>query len=92
MTTITDLKTEILAKAVEDSDFRARLLADPKAVVSAETGVEIPEWYNIEIHEDTATAAHLILPPTDRLTEADLALVSGGGGAYAGQGIWGPGS
>ena len=57
------MKTEILAKAVGDSDFRARLIADPKAVGSAETGVEIPEWYNIEVHEDTTTAAHLILPP-----------------------------
>ena len=91
MTTVSDLKTRILVKATEDDDFRARLIADPKSVVSAEAGMEIPEWYDIEIHEDTATATHLVLPPTGELTEADLAMASGGY-PYQGSGIWGAGS
>ena len=37
MTTATELKTQILSKAEEDGEFRARLIADPKAAISAET-------------------------------------------------------
>ena len=42
MTSGTELKTWILARADADGDFRARLIADPKAAISAETGQAIP--------------------------------------------------
>ena len=64
MKTATELKTHILTKAAEDGEFRARLLTDPRAAISAETGVTIPEGFNVAVHEDSGTTAHLVLPPS----------------------------
>ena len=80
MTTATELKTKILTKAAEDGDFRTQLIANPKAAISAETGVTIPEGFDVAVHEDSATTAHLVLPPSPKLTEAEMAKVSGGAG------------
>ena len=76
--TISEMKQQVAARAGEDEDFRARLLADPKSVIEAELGVSIPDQFAIHVHEDDATAAHLTLPPSERLTEEDLAHVAGG--------------
>ena len=78
MTTATELKTQILSKAADDGDFRARLIADPKAVISAETGQTIPDGFDVVVHEDSATTAHLVLSPSPKLTEAELENVAGG--------------
>ena len=78
MTTATELKTKILSKAAADGEFRTRLLTDPKATISAETGVTVPEGFNIAVHEDSGTTAHLVLPPSPALTEAELEKVAGG--------------
>ena len=78
MTTATEMKERILSKATEDGDFRAHLIADPKAAISAEIGQTIPEGFDVAVHEDSATTAHLVLPPSPQLTEADLAKATGG--------------
>ena len=77
--TVNEMKNYVLARSAEDEDFRDRLIADPKAVISEELGILVPEGFDIRVHEDSATTAHFILPPPPRLTEADLALVAGGG-------------
>lgn len=77
--TISELRDQVIARSAEDEDFRARLIADPKAVILEELSIPIPEEFNVEVHEDNATTAHLILPPSPRLTEADLAMVAGAG-------------
>ena len=82
MTTATEMKDQILNRAAEDGDFRARLIADPKAAISAELGKTIPEGFVVVVHEDSAATAHLVLPPSPELTEADLETVSGGGPGY----------
>ena len=78
MTTATELKTRILTRASEDGDFRARLIADPKTAISSELGRTIPEGFDVVVHEDGATTAHLVLPPSPKLTEAELELAAGG--------------
>ena len=78
-TTMGEMKARILARAAEDDEFRAKLLADPKPVISAELGVTIPERFTIEVHEDDATSAHLVLPVSEQLTDEDLSKVAGGG-------------
>ena len=82
MTTATEMKTRILDRASEDGDFRAHLIADPKAAISSEIGMDIPEGFDVEVHEDGASTAHLVLPPSAELTEADLAMVAGGGNLW----------
>ena len=79
MTTATEMRTKILSKAADDSDFRASLIADPKAAISGEIGADIPDGIEVAVHEDSATTAHLVLPPSPALTEADLEAVAGGG-------------
>ena len=76
--TISEMKAHIMAKAADDGDFRAELVRDPKAVISSELGVLIPENFAIHVHEDNATTAHMVLPMSEQLTEEDLAQVAGG--------------
>ena len=78
MTTVTELKTRIMTRAGEDADFRALLIADPKAAISAEIGTTIPDGFDVVVHEDGATTAHLVLPPSPELTEAELQTAAGG--------------
>ena len=88
MRTATELKTKILSKAAEDGEFRTWLIADPKAAISAETGVTVPEGFHVAVHEDSRTTAHLVLPPSPALTEAELEMVAGGhhcGSPYDGE-------
>ena len=79
--TVSDMKAHLVARADESEDFRTRLVADPRSVISAEFGVSIPEGFNVQVHEDSATTAHMVLPMTERLTEEELAQVAGGGWA-----------
>ncbi len=77
MTTATEMRGQILSKAADDNDFRARLIDDPKAAISAEIGTEMPDGYNVVVHEDSATTFHLVLPPSPELTEAELEAATG---------------
>ena len=76
--TMSEMRAHLTAKAAEDAGFRESLVADPRAVISAEFGISIPETFTIQVHEDSDTTAHLTLPPTDRLTEAELERAAGG--------------
>ena len=80
--TISEMKAHLVAKAVDNEDFRTRLVADPKSVISAEFGVSIPEGFNVQVHEDGANTAHMVLPMTDRLSEEDLAEIAAGVDVY----------
>ncbi len=78
METPSGMRTKILGKASEDAGFRARLLDDPKGAIGQELGVAIPASLSIEVHEESATTAHLVLPPGSKLSEGDLRTVAGG--------------
>ena len=75
-TTMREMKAHLVAKADESEDFRTRLVADPRTVISAEFGLSIPEGFDVHVHEDSATTAHLVLPMTDRLTDEELAEIA----------------
>ena len=78
MKTASEMRAQILSRADEDGDFRARFIADPKGAVAEETGATIPDGFELVVHEDGATTAHLVLPPSPELTEAELAMAAGG--------------
>ena len=82
MTTAIEIREMVLSKAGEDDAFRARLIADPKAAISAEIGAEIPDGFYVSVHEDNATTTHLVLPPAPALTEAELEQVVGAGNLW----------
>ena len=54
MDTPKEMREKVVERANGDADFRSRLLDDPK------------EWLSVHVHEDSATSAHLVLPPTAR--------------------------
>ena len=78
MKTPNEMRAKIVGKAAEDADFHARLLSDPKGAIEQELGVAIPASLSIEVHEESGTTAHLVLPPASKLGEQDLARASGG--------------
>ena len=73
-----EVKAHIAMKATEDDDFRARLVAEPRAAVEAETGLRFPDDYRLHVHEESATEAHLVLPPKPELSREQLGRIAGG--------------
>lgn len=59
-------------QAAQDPEFRAGLTRDPHAAVREALGVEVPEGLNIQVREESAQTAYLVLPPDASLTEEDL--------------------
>ncbi len=71
---------KVVAKAWSDPEYKARLKADPKAVL-AEAGVDVKKGIEIKVHEDTDTTKHVVLPASpaeETLSEQDLEQVAGG--------------
>ena len=82
-----DLEAQVIAQAAQDPVYRARLLADPRAVF-AELGLSIPPGVKIRAVEETAGQYYLVLPAAAAraagasLSDAQLETVAGGGPAY----------
>jgi hypothetical protein len=74
---------KIMAKAMKDEAFRQQLLSHPKATLERELGITLPPGLTIQVHEDTCTTRHLVLPrlaprDTGEVSDAELADVAGG--------------
>jgi len=69
----------LAARARGDAAFKARLLAEPAAVL-AEQGIPVPPGVAVRVLESTPTLVHLALPPkpTDELSDEQLDQVAGG--------------
>ena len=78
MDTPKEMREKVVERANGDADFRARLLDDPKGVIEKELDVSLPKWLSVHVHEDSATSAHLVLPPDGALSDDDLQEVTGG--------------
>jgi hypothetical protein len=76
---------KVIAKAWRDPAFKAKLVANPKAVLT-EAGVTFPADATVRVVENTATHVHLVLPakPTGALSEEALDNVAAGA-CYRGQ-------
>jgi len=78
--------SRILATCWKDDAFKARLIADPKAVL-AEHGIELPARIEVKVVENTDDCVHITLPKRpanhDELSDDELNLAAGGG-AYTG--------
>ena len=72
-----EVRAHVTMKAAEDDDFRARLIAAPRATVEEEAGIRFPDGYRLHVHEETATDAHVVLPPKPELSREQLDRIAG---------------
>jgi hypothetical protein len=56
------LETHLAARALQDPDFRARLLEDPKRTIEEEIELHFPATLSIKIHEEKLNELHVVLP------------------------------
>lgn len=92
METHDSMLEKLKAKAEEDTDFRKQLLANPTAALTENFDISVPDDFNIVVHEDDARTAHLVLPASTELTDAQLEQAAGGTVCKIGDnvlGVWG---
>jgi len=66
------IQEQVIVRAMKDEAFRQELLSSPKEVLERELGITLPQGVALQIHEDTSTTRHLVLPeqvPTGALFE-----------------------
>jgi hypothetical protein len=73
-----DLVNGVCASADRDAGLKARLLADPRATLAQETGLTIPEGWELVASEAPDGTVQVELVNED-IPEEYLQLVSGGG-------------
>ena len=78
MKTMAEMREQLASRASQDEDFRSRLLSEPKAAVEDELGITLPENFQVKVHEDSATVANFVMPPSPRLGTEKLEQVTGG--------------
>ena len=88
MQTAQEMRTRIIDKAGNDPDYRAKLLDDPRAAVADELGAAIPDSLTIRVHEEDAASAHLVLPPSSKLSDPELEAVAAGFPSTDGADSW----
>lgn len=81
------LQQQVMDRAMKDEAFRQMLLSNPKGTLERELGLALPAGVTIQVHENTPTVLHLVLPiqeqtgvPQD-LSDAELEQVIGGQGS-----------
>ncbi|MBA9085470.1 peroxiredoxin [Fontibacillus solani] len=57
------LHNQVIQKAWQDPDFKAKLLADPKAAIQEALGIVIPEHISLKAVEENSNEFYLVLPP-----------------------------
>lgn len=69
---------QIVEKSSLDDDFRQALLANPKATICEELGIEMPESMTIQVHQSDMQTVHVALPPDPNISEEQLEAISAG--------------
>lgn len=78
MQTAEETLSILTERAVQDADFRARLVSNPKSVLNKEFGITVPDNIQLKVHESDMETVHLALPPMPLLNEEQLEAISAG--------------
>lgn len=73
-----EMLKQIVEKSSLDSDFRQKLIANPKSTICEELDITMPENMSIQVHESDMQTVHIALPPDANITEEQLEAVSAG--------------
>lgn len=57
-----DPESRIMNRALTDSEYRGRLIADPRAVIGEEVGAALPANVQFRVVEETQDTVYLVLP------------------------------
>ena len=85
-----EVERRLIERSLQDDAFRQRLLADPKAAVEEELGIQLPAEVQIRVVEETADTIYLVLPSASAvgeggsLSDRELDAVAGGFGNSTG--------
>jgi hypothetical protein len=78
-------EAKIIAKALEDNEFRKELLENPKAALEKESGKSFPDGLSVQILEEDANSVTIVLPKlpesmdsVSELSDEALEQVAGG--------------
>jgi hypothetical protein len=82
------VEARLIEKSSKDQAFRQALLADPKATLGRELGIDLPAGITVTVVEETPSTYHLVLPAaqahvTGELSDEELEAAAGGGSDYA---------
>lgn len=72
------MRQHLTDRALEDPDFRQKLLSDPKAVIADEFGIEVPKNFNVVVHQSDTNTLHISLPAGPELSEEQLEMIAAG--------------
>jgi len=69
-----EMQHQLIARATEDAEFRARLVTDPNDAIKQEFGIDVPDHAKIQVHESDMSVLHIALPisPNVELDEERL--------------------
>ena len=75
-----EMQHQLITRASEDAEFRARLVADPSDAIKQEFGIDVPDHARIQVHESDMSVLHIALPisPNVELDEERLEAIAAG--------------
>jgi hypothetical protein len=73
----------VIRRAMEDGDFRARLLANPKRTIENDMGLAFPQGCEISVVENTPTKTTIVLPIAQGELSVEALEQAAGGAAVA---------
>ena len=81
--TLEKLEENIVSNARKNSDYRKRLLDDPKGLLESQIGQPLPSNFKVSVLQESPTQAYIVLPydapkSGSELSDEDLESVAGG--------------
>ncbi len=72
MSSVKDLKKEIIEKAWEDSSFKAKLLSDPKSAIMEAFNIKIPDSFKLTAVQESQSEFYLVVPAGPAVSTIDV--------------------